>query len=123
MQQLQQPDQAKQQVAPIQPVATVLYQSQQIPVTYQNQNTSEVPDKQASAVSTVQVMQASNPSQISTAMLYQGSKTVTPRQQPLLSQVPHTQGRLLSMSCSSQFPWGTSRTTQKGTNETHGCRK
>jgi hypothetical protein len=95
MQQLQQPDQAKQQVAPIQPVATVLYQSQQIPVTYQNQNTSEVPDKQASAVSTVQVMQASNPSQISTAMLYQGSKTVTPRQQPLLSQVPHTQGRLM----------------------------
>ena len=95
MQQLQQPDQAQQQVAPIQPAATVLYQSQQIPVTYQNQNTSEVPDKQASAVSTVQVMQATNPSQISTAMLYQGSKTVTPRQQALLSQVPHTQGRLM----------------------------
>ena len=95
MQQLQQPDQAQQQVAPIQPAATVLYQSQQIPVTYQNQNTSEVPGKQASAVSTVQVMQATNPSQISTAMLYQGSKTVTPRQQALLSQVPHTQGRLM----------------------------
>ena len=95
MQQLQQPDQAQQQVAPIQPAATVLYQSQQIPVTYQNQNTSEVPGKQASAVSTVQVIQATNPSQISTAMLYQGSKTVTPRQQALLSQVPHTQGRLM----------------------------
>jgi hypothetical protein len=90
----QQPVQNQQQVAPIQPAKPMLNQSQQGPVT-NHQNTPYVPDEQACAAPSVQVVNTINPSQVSTAVLYQESQPITPQQQALLLQEPHTQGRLV----------------------------
>jgi len=74
------------------PAATI----QSLATTIQSPATTSTVQHQGSTptTSTPQVTQQIDPTQLSTAMLYQ-SKLLTPQQQALLSQLPHTQRSLI----------------------------